>query len=179
MEERPNVFRSMLLTLQPTSCLPLYQLLSKGLAAIHIQTAQIPLLISQAPLQKLPVPSAHTYIHKHIFMEASGNCTPGRGQDKDHLEFKAKDWGLGGQNGQRHRLQCPTLCVREKERGRDGRKEDLHFLNEKPRKNLNWIIVIIDRNGYFNSYKNSCECIIIGENGKRKKYLVIWDWKLH
>lgn len=66
--------------LQPTSCLLLYQLLTKNQATIHIQAVQIPLLIAPASSKKLPVfPSAHTYIHKHVFMEVSGKCSPGRG----------------------------------------------------------------------------------------------------
>lgn len=47
--------------------------LSKSRDPIHIHRPQIPLLISPQPLKNLPVfPSAHTYIHKHVFMEARG-----------------------------------------------------------------------------------------------------------
>lgn len=67
--------------LQPTSCLLLYQLLTKGWATIHIQGAQIPLLIVLASSKSsLSSPlHTHTYIHKHVFMEVGGKCTPGRG----------------------------------------------------------------------------------------------------
>lgn len=44
-------------------------------------------------------PSAHTYIHKHVFMKARGKRTGEAGEgdrgvgDKNHLEFKAGDCG--------------------------------------------------------------------------------------
>lgn len=47
--------------------------LSKSWDPIHIHWPQIPLLISPQPLKNLLVfPFAHTYIHKHVFMEARG-----------------------------------------------------------------------------------------------------------
>lgn len=57
-------------------------------------------------------------------MEASGKCTPGRGQDKDRLEFKAKDWGLSEQYGQQHRLEPLTLDVWKKEQKTKREKEE-------------------------------------------------------
>lgn len=62
---------------------------------IHIHRPQIPPLISPPTLKKksLPVfPAAHTYIHKHVFMEAKVLGQKGAG-DKNQLEFKAEDCG--------------------------------------------------------------------------------------
>lgn len=68
--------------------------LSQSRDPIHIHPPQIPPLISPPTLKKtLPVfPAAHTYIHKHVFMEAEVLGQKGAG-DKNQLEFKAEDCG--------------------------------------------------------------------------------------
>lgn len=71
--------------------------LSQSRDPIHIHQPQIPpLIFPNSQKKKLPVfPAAHTYIHKHVFMEAKVPGQKGTG-DKNHLEFKAEDCGLLG-----------------------------------------------------------------------------------
>lgn len=70
----------------------------------------------------LPVfPAAHTYIHKHVFMEAKVLGQKGAG-DKNHLEFKAEDCGslaAGWTVSQPHMLSNHT-AVTHKSADRSG-----------------------------------------------------------
>lgn len=119
--------------LQPTSCLPLYQSVSKraGTPSIFTQP-QIPLLISTNLLKPPYVPHIHTYIHKHIFMEARGKPrgigthVQEGGEDKDHLEFKVEDCVPLWTDRKPHRLglmvkaQAPTPQQRGRQELRRG-----------------------------------------------------------
>lgn len=108
----------LLLPLLARSCLPLYQRCSLKAGTPSIFTDLKFLCLSPTPPQplerrkkkrgeknaNLPVfPSAHTYIHKHVFMKARGKRAGAAGGDegsggggfwdKNHLEFKAGDCG--------------------------------------------------------------------------------------
>lgn len=77
-------------------------------------------------------PSAHTYIHKHIFMEARGKPrgigthVQEGGEDKDHLEFKVEDCVPLWTDRKPHRLglmvkaQAPTPQQRGRQELRRG-----------------------------------------------------------
>lgn len=82
---------SLIFLLLARSCLPLYQRCSLEAGTPSIFTDFKFLCLSPPPphthsqpsgkkKKKLPVfPSAHTYIHKHVFMEARGKRTEGSG----------------------------------------------------------------------------------------------------